>query len=117
MCRAVRSHDKLTGEGMGLLVSAARRCRVDGRGTGGGGPNDYQFWERTDERGFTKLVLAVAPEVAIDDHALVASVLDELRAGTAAEALTSEVWRGAGTLEVVRSRPTSQYKMPPIVRR
>ena len=113
----VRSHDKLTGEGMGLLASQLDDAVSTVVGRAGGGPNDYQFWERTDERGFTKLVLAVSPDVAIDEATLVSSVLDELRSGTAAEALTSEIWRQAGTLELVRARPASNYKMPPIIRR
>jgi hypothetical protein len=113
----VRSHEKLTGEGMALLAdqldAAVARCVA----RAGGGPNDYQFWERSDDRGFTKLVLAVAPEVQIGDGTLVESILQELKTGTPAETLTSEMWREAGTFQVVRSRPESRYKMPPLLRR
>jgi hypothetical protein len=113
----VRSHEKLTGEGMGLLASQLDDAVAAVVGRGGGGPNDFQFWERADERGFTKLVIAVSPHVAIDEAALVSEVLDELGSRTAAEALTSAMWRQAGTLEVARETPTTSYKMPPIVRR
>jgi len=113
----VRSHDKLTGEGMGLLAAQLDDAVASCVARAGGGPNDYQFWERSDDRGFTKLVVAVSPEVPIEEENLIDSVLAELRARTPGETLTAEIWRQAGTLEVVRARPSSAYKMPPILRR
>jgi hypothetical protein len=113
----VRSHDKLTGEGMGLLAAQLDDAVATVVARAGGGPNDYQFWERSDDRGPTRLVVAVSPEIRIDDSALVESILDELRDGTPAETLASQMWREAGTLQVVRVRPRSRYKMPPILKR
>jgi hypothetical protein len=115
----VRSHDKLTGEGMALLggeLDDAVGACVE---RAGGGPNDYQFWERRDEGGATKLVLAVAPELAIDERAFLDAVLDELRVRAPAGPLAAEVWGKARTLEVVRVRPqpTKALKLRPLERR
>ncbi len=71
----------------------------------GGGPNDYQFWERSDGAGATRLVLAVTPELSIDERESVESVLAELRARAPAGTLVAEMWRAAETLELTRVRP------------
>jgi hypothetical protein len=114
----VRSHGKLTGEGMALLSGdlddAVGACveRL------GGSPNDYQFWERAEGAGATRLTLAVSPELAIDESRFLDGVLDELRATARAGPLVAEVWRKAATLQLVRARPepTAALKLPTFVR-
>lgn len=98
-------HDKLTGGGMALLGGefddAVAACieRV------GGGPSGYQFWERSDDAGATRLVLAVTPELEIDEQQFAASVLEELRRRAPAGTLVAEIWRSGDTLELTRVRP------------
>lgn len=101
----VRSHDKLTGSGMALLggefVEAVTAC-VE---RAGGGPNDFQFWERADGDAATRLVLAVSPELPIDEATFVPAVLEELRLRATGGALVAGMWAAAETLELVRGRP------------
>jgi hypothetical protein len=110
----VRSHEKLTIEGLGLLASQLDDAVAACIARAGGGPNDYQFQERSDERGLRRLVLTVSPGVSIRDEELVDSVLAELRAGSPSGTLASEVWRQARTLQVTRAEPEQGYKMPVI---
>lgn len=102
---SVRSHDKLTGGGMALLGGEFDDAVAACVERAGGGPNDYQFWERSDGEGATRLVLAVTPELRIDERHFVESVLDELRRRAPAGTLVAEVWRSGETLELTRARP------------
>jgi hypothetical protein len=72
----------------------------------GGGPGDYQFVERDDERG-TSIVLRIHPRVgAVDDEAAVQAVREALSA-TDNGLLASAVWRPGGGLRVERAAPTA----------
>lgn len=101
----VRSHDKLTGGGMALLGGEFDDAIAACIERAGGGPNDYQFWERADNGGVTRLVLAVTPELEIDEGEFVESVLEELRRRAPAGTLVAEIWRSGETLELTRARP------------
>jgi hypothetical protein len=112
----VRSVDKLTGEGGTLLgteldeIVAARIERA------GGGPDDYQFREVFDDRGFARLLIAVSPGIRINELELVEAILAELRARHPAQAMTADLWSQAGTVEVVRARPEmSGFKLLPLL--
>lgn len=113
----VRSHAKLTGEGMALLGGELEDAVSACVERAGGGPNDFQFWERSDDAG-TRLVLAVDPDVPIDERAFVESVLEELERRALAGRLVAEAWRAAGTFELVRQRPqpNATLKLLPVAR-
>jgi hypothetical protein len=100
---SVRSSKLLTAEGatvlarelddiVGALVVAA-----------GGRPDDYQVRESQGEPG--RVTLAIAPDLAADDDALVTDVLRALERRDAAGRVAAQLWRDAGTLQVVRERP------------
>jgi hypothetical protein len=101
----VRSHDKLTGGGMALLSGEFDDAVAACIERAGGGPNDYQFWERAEDGDATRLVLAVTPELEIDERRFVESVLEELRRRAPAGTLVAEIWRSGDTLELTRARP------------
>ncbi len=113
---SVRSHAKLTGEGMGLVADelgdAVAACLEEV----GGGPNDFQFWERPDEAG-TRLVLVVSPDLRLDEEAFMEAVLEEIGRRAPGGSLVAETWRRAGTFELVRERPraTATLKLPTVI--
>ncbi|MDQ5822115.1 MAG: hypothetical protein M3540_11810 [Actinomycetota bacterium] len=115
----IRSYELFTSEGMsirGVELAALVDDVLPGRF--GGHATDYQFSE--EEQGeLSRVRLLVSPAVgAIDERAVVEAVYGYLAAQGRSEAMMSDVWRGAGTLEVVRARPhvTSASKTPPLYR-
>jgi hypothetical protein len=71
----------------------------------GGGPGDYQIVEEESADGWTRLVVRVAPELAVDEAAVVAAVervVLEAAGGARAEA---ERLRRARVIAVRRERP------------
>lgn len=115
----IRSYELFTSEGMSIR-GAELAALVDDvlPGRFGGQATDYQFSE--EERGeLSRVRLLVSPAVGeIDEPAVVETVYRYLAAQGRSEAMMSEVWRGARTLEVVRARPhvTSASKTPPLYR-
>ena len=73
----------------------------------GGSALDYQFAEEEDERGFTRLILRVAPAIALGDEAeatdFVLKALDQTGSGGM---LVQATWRQAGTVRIRRESPT-----------
>jgi hypothetical protein len=116
--RHVRSFSKLTGEGVTLVGSEMVRVLEEVLPERFGGTSqDYQLVEEEDERGFTRLTLLVAPQVAIDsESAVVQAVLEALGRGTVAADLSQSLWRQAGTLRVARRSPvwTNRGKLLPL---
>ncbi len=115
----IRSYELFTSEGMsirGAELSALVDDVLPGRF--GGQATDYQFSE--EERGeLSRVRLLVSPAVGdIDERAVVETVYRYLAAQGRSEAMMSDVWRGARTLEVVRARPhvTTASKTPPLYR-
>jgi hypothetical protein len=116
--RDIRSFRKLTGEGVTLVGSDIERILDDLLPAQfGGSALDYQFAEEEDERGFTRLILRVAPAIALGDEAkAVEFVLRSLeRAGGAAD-IAQTMWRQAGTLRIRREAPimTRRGKLMPL---
>jgi len=114
--RRVRSHEKLTGEGMGLPAAELDEAVAACVARLGGGPNDYEFRESMGDAGATRLLIAVSDKLELDEERFAAAVLDELRTGSPGGSLSSEVWRNAGTLKVVQGRIRDDYKMARVVR-
>jgi len=112
----VRSNEKLTFEGMTVLVSELYAAME----TALGGPDLCQVWQTQDERGLNKLVIAVSPAVAnFDETKFLEAVWDHLRRSRPGNALAANLWRQAGTLQVVRGQPqwSKGHKMLPLIRK
>jgi hypothetical protein len=113
----IRSHEKLTSEGMTfpgqyllVLIDEVLPQRF------GGGPTDYQFVER-EEQGTTKVDLVIAPAVGpVDEDEVRAMVLERLGQGGPTQAMMAARWRDAGTLTVRRRDPlqTASAKVQPL---
>lgn len=114
----VRSFGKLTGEGITLVGSDVERVLEEVLPARfGGSPLDYQLEELEDERGFTRVVLRIAPQLlGVDEDAAVAVVLEALRQIGAGGASTANVWGQAGTMAVLREAPevTARGKLMPL---
>ena len=103
----IRSFRKLTGEGMTMVGSDIERI-IDELlpARFGGSSLDYQFAEEEDDRGFTRLVLRVAPGIALGDEGVATEfVLNAIDQGSAGRH-TQATWRQAGTLRIRREAPT-----------
>lgn len=116
--RDIRSFRKLTGEGMTLVGSDIERVLDEFLPVRyGGSALDYQFAEEEDSRGFTRLILRVAPHIAVaDEERMIEFVLDSLRQLGGAAAVAEATWRQAGTLSIRRETPamTSGGKLLPL---
>jgi hypothetical protein len=113
---AIRSSEKLTGDGVTFLVAdllplleeeLPRRF--------GGTAGHYQLVETRDEHGLPRYQLLVSPEVgALDERAVVDALLDALSVRRRAYGFMAEQWRQGRLLAVRRERPqpTSRGKVP-----
>jgi len=113
----VRSYDKLTGEGMTLLGSELDEIVGEMIENAGGGPDDYQFWETQDSEDLSKLIIAISPEIQnLNEKDFIDAILEKLN--SIGSNITSQIWRQADTLQVVRAYPelTKGHKMLPIIK-
>ena len=114
---SIRSHEKLTSEGMHFLgtdlitlLEQVLPARF------GGQPTDYQLVER-EVNGIPRVRMVVSPSVGPLDPAHVIGVsLAYLRGRGIGQRLMAEVWAAGGTLEVVRAAPhvTAAGKIQPL---
>ena len=110
----IRSHEKLTSEGMNFLghdlirlIEEVLPARF------GGGPTDYQFVEDEDERGLPRVELVASPRLGgLAEAEIAASVIEALN-GIQGNGIYGERWRDAGALQIVRREPytTSSSKI------
>lgn len=116
--RDIRSFRKLTGEGVTLVGSDMERILDELLPARyGGSALDYQFAEEEDERGFTRLTLRVAPQVALPDESEVVDfVLRALDDAGGGASVAQALWRQAGTVRLRREAPTmtGRGKMLPL---
>lgn len=116
--RDIRSFRKLTGEGITMVGSDIERVLDEFLPARyGGSALDYQFAEEEDARGFTRLILRVAPRIVVpDEHKMIEFVLDSLRELGGAAAVAEAAWREAGTLSIRRETPamTNRGKLLPL---
>jgi hypothetical protein len=83
----------------------------------GGTALDYQFAEEEDQRGFTRIILRVAPRIHVDDESqMIEYVLESLKKLGGAATIAQTTWRDAGTLAVRRETPvmTARGKLLPL---
>jgi len=106
--RDIRSFRKLTGEGVTLVGSDMERILDDVLPKRfGGSALDYQFTEEEDEGGFTRLIVRVAPSIALGDEAeAIEFILRALEQSGGGAAVAQSTWRQAGTLRIRRETPT-----------
>ena len=112
----IRSHEKLTGEGVTFLGDELHTLLEEVLpATLGGEPLDYQLVE--EERGaLTRVILLVSPQVGhIEEERAVETVLSHLAASPGGVIMAGE-WRRAGTLQVERRipYPTAAGKILPL---
>lgn len=116
--RDIRSFRKMTGEGVTLVGSDMEHILDELLPSRyGGSALDYQFAEEEDAQGFTRLILRVAPSIALGDEAeVVALVLHALQATGAGGRGASATWQAAGTLRIRREAPlmTGRGKLLPL---
>jgi hypothetical protein len=114
----IRSYSKLVGEGVTLIGNELLRVIEEVLPARfGGSPLDYQFMEREDARGLTRLVLCISPKVAVPDEAeAVRVVLDALARSSPMAASVRAVWQQAGTIQIERREPvaTARGKVLPL---
>jgi hypothetical protein len=115
--RGIRSYSKLTTEGMNYvgdeLVTLVESVLP---GRFGGSSSDYQLVEEEVD-GLTRVGIVVSPRLgAMDEAAVVETVLASLSTGPSYRAMMASIWRDAGTLRVLRQEPhaTESAKVLPL---
>jgi hypothetical protein len=116
--RGIHSYRKLTGEGVTMvgsemiqIIEQVLPARF------GGTPLDYQLREEEDERGFTRLFLAISPRLEIADEQQVIDVMmNALRASSPQADAARTVWQSGRVLQVKRVEPvwTARGKLMPL---
>lgn len=102
----VGSRERVTIEGMTVSVYELD-AGLGAVATGvGGNPDDIQFQEVRDERGFGRLRIVVSPELPVPaDNRLVEMLFRNLEARDPGHRMTAVIWAQAGSVEVVTGRP------------
>jgi hypothetical protein len=103
----IRSHEKLTSEGMNFLGHDLIRLIEEVLpGWFGGGPTDYQLVEDEDERGLPVVQLVISPRLGpLQDEAVVNVAIAYLNVAQGGGGIYGERWRDARALRVVRQEP------------
>jgi len=114
----IRGFDKLTGEGMTFIgTDFVRIIEEVLPARFGGASTDYQMVEEEDDHGKTHVSVLVSPDLgAVDEQALVRTVLAELSKGDSPQRMMTRIWSDAHTLRVRRERPllTARGKLLPL---
>ena len=116
--REIRSYAKLVGEGVTLIGNEMIRIlEVVLPSRFGGSPLDYQLVEEEDNKGLTRLYLAISPRVEIADEAQVIEVLlNALRESSPMADAARTLWEQAQTIQIKRQEPvwTNTAKLKPL---
>jgi hypothetical protein len=114
---AVRSFQKLTGEGMTVVGDDLLRILEQSLPKRfGGSMTDYQLQECSGPDGLTRYTLFASPQLGrLDEDAVKTFFLGELQRMKSHYALMVEIWKGSGNFEVRRDYPrlTSRGKLKP----
>ena len=103
----VRSHEKLTGEGMTFLRTTLLQILEETLPRRfGGTAGEYQLVEEEDADGILRLSLLVSPTIeSADEETLRQAFLGELSRRSQLEKHMAAIWERAGTLRVRRETP------------
>lgn len=103
----IRSYRKLTGEGVTLVGTDMETILEQVFPSKfGGSLLDYQLVEEEDEQGFTKLLLYVAPHIAIEDEQqLIDTLLDAMKKSEPSVQLAQPEYQQAQTIAIRRRSP------------
>jgi hypothetical protein len=103
----IRSHEKLTSEGMTFVKTDLVRILEEVLPARFGGTSvDYQLLEEEDGGGILRLWLLVGPGAGtIDEAQLKQTFLAELQRGGMLEEYMARVWERAGTVQIKRQPP------------
>jgi phenylacetate-coenzyme A ligase PaaK-like adenylate-forming protein len=103
----IRSHEKLSGEGMTFVKTDILRILEQVLPSRfGGTATDYQLVEQEDEKGILRLHLIVSPAAgAMDETAVRRVFLDELARKGGYAPLGAGIWKRAETLQIKRQLP------------
>jgi hypothetical protein len=106
----IRSYTKLTGAGMTIMgTDLVRVIEEVLPGKYGGAATDYQLLEEEDNQGQTRLSIIISPTVgAVDEQAVIDTLLDELRRMPHPGKLTAALWSQGKMLQVKRIHPLSK---------
>ena len=111
----IRSHDKLTSEGVTFIGSDLIKLVEEVLPSRfGGSATDFQLVEG-DDHGLPSVAIVVSPRIGdIDEDKVVETMISFLRSSGRAQAMMAEMWRTSGTLRVVRRQPyvTAAAKIP-----
>ena len=103
----IRSFEKVTGEGVTFARSRLEQILEEQLPREfGGTSSDYQLVEEETAAGSARLILRVRRDVGpVDEAALRAALLDAIGQGSPVSQYQADMWRSAGTLEVLREAP------------
>jgi hypothetical protein len=106
----IRSHAKLTSDGTTFLGGALHTLVEETLPAAfGGAPTDYQLVEE-EQDGLPRIAIVVSPRVGeVDEHALIATVLEAVREGPAYHRMMAGFWRDGDTLRVARREPHATH--------
>lgn len=113
----VQSRTRRTSEGMTVPTHDLWEVAREELALVGGRRDDFQIWERLDEAGLSHLQLVVHPRLDIDPSLVVEHVLERLGSRSPGAKLAADVWRQAGTIELVREPPelSPRGKLLPVI--
>jgi hypothetical protein len=113
----IRSHDKLTSEGVTFMGERLiQLLEQDLPDRFGGTVGDYQIVEE-EENGLTKVSVVVAPRVGtVDEVDLLSTVVQALKESHSAGSYWTDLWRQGNALRLIRREPymTQTSKVMPI---
>ena len=105
----IRSHEKLTGEGMTFVRTRLVQVIEDVLPARfGGACTDFQVLEEEGQNGILRLYLLASPRLGqLDEAEIKQAFLAELGRGSEVENFMARVWERAGTIEVRRQAPVA----------
>ncbi|MBU1997874.1 MAG: hypothetical protein KKE64_00085, partial [Candidatus Omnitrophica bacterium] len=114
----IRSFEKLCGDGATFFGPELMRIIEEILPSRFGGSNlDYQFVEKEDIDGLTRLFVYINPDINnIDEGNILATIIGELKKKGEKYEVMAEVWARLGTIKVIRKHPiiTEKGKLYPL---
>jgi hypothetical protein len=111
----VASRERLTLEGMTVPVRSVDAAVASVVESLGGSPDAWQHRVTSDAAGITRLTVKLRPDLGVlDEPAVLAAILARLATAGPGLDVAADLWRQAGTLQIVREAPvpTAGAKLP-----